>query len=495
MKKILLFYSVFIAFSFTPVIASCQANSEMYPLTKVFVSSSMGDDANDGLTERTALKTIGKASMLADTLLLKAGDVFYEYTSLRKQYMTRYGEGKNPELCGLRIIKEKPWKKAGVNLWKINLVELSCDGYQANGSSDLNNIGCFYEVDKDALHGRKCPKIEMLSRDWDFYQGNIQTYKEKDIRCFDELYLYLSTNPNYLQLSLSTGSHYGIVLRESTIEKVDLRGFGTGGVLLYGYSNVKGCNIDLIGGSMMLYGNTTVCLGNGVNIWVQEDINDCIIEDNYISRCYDCGCTIQCSGHGQATPKNIIFRNNFITRCCQGWEDFLRNDDNVVYENCIFENNMIIDIGETSGFGYSDGRFKYSHILGNNFKGNKGMVIRNNVFVGGNYYCAGAFQNEYKSNVWEGNICIIKRGDFILSNYVGSKDVIRIPKDKGNFKTLQLATDDAIRRYRELTGDRTTHFVVKSDSAVNNKIRKLDKSIKKNRDRIQKIWEREYSRE
>ena len=106
------------------------------------------------------------------------------------------------------------------------------------------------------------------------------------------------------------------------------------------------------------------------------------------------------------------------------------------------------------------------------------MIIRNNTFVGGNYYCSGAYNGQYKSNVWEGNTCIIKRGDFILSNYGGTKDVIRIPAEKGEFRSLKAATDDAIRRYRELTGDQTTRFVIKSERNINKRIKKIKNQYK-----------------
>ena len=219
--------------------------------------------------------------------------------------------------------------------------------------------------------------------------------------------------------------------------------------------------------------------GNGIEFWISRNTEDCIVDNCIISRCYDCGVSIQGSGGRQATPRNINISNNLIDRCCQGWEDFLRNDSNVVYENCVFENNIVVNSGNTSGFGYPESRFKYCHVLGNNTKGNKGMIIRNNTFVGGNYYCSGAYNGKYKSNKWQGNTCVIKRGDFILSNYYGTKDVIRIPVEKGEFPTLKDATETAISRYRELTGDETTRFVIKDSVAIDKQIKKLKKKYLK----------------
>lgn len=170
-----------------------------------------------------------------------------------------------------------------------------------------------------------------------------------------------------------------------------MRGFGTGGITVYGKSSVKKCKIDMVGGSMMLNGDVTTCLGNGIDFWVGRDAYDCVIEGNYISCAYDCGCSIQAHNGGQATPRNIVFRDNLISHCCQGWEDFLVNDTNVRYENCRFEKNIVVYSGET-GFGYPDIRIKYCNVLGDNYAGNRGMIIRNNVFIGGNYYCSSAFE-------------------------------------------------------------------------------------------------------
>lgn len=459
----------FVCFQMTE--SSCAASENQQ--RTIFVSSTEGNDSNDGLSKASALKTIEKALTLGDTILLKKNDVFYERAVLKNKYLSSYGEGNKPELNGLRTLIGKPWKQVGDNVWRIDMTSAESSGFVVKGSSIYNNVGCFYEIDRDALHGRKCPTREELQNDWDFFQSDVLTYHEKQEKAFDNLYLYYRGNPNDLHLAVSIGSRYGLTIHDSEVEDICVKGFGTGGIRFNGTSTIRNCRIDMIGGSMMLYGRQTTSLGNGIDIYVQQNATDCLIENNYITRCFDCGCSIQAENSGQATPRNIVFRNNLITNCCQGWEDFLRSDDNVKFENCVFENNVVLEIGETSGFGYPKSRFKYCHVLGNNFKGDKGMIIRNNTFVGGNYYCSGAYRDKYKSNVWQGNTCIIKRGDYILSNYMGTKDVIRIPTDKGDFRTLKAATDDAIRRYRELTGDETTKFVIKSDKTIHRRINKL----------------------
>ena len=457
---LLIVFSFIIFFS-----CSCLINAQ-----EIYVSSSYGSDANNGLTPQSPMKTISAAAKKGDVIKLLAGDVFYEYVVVRNKILTRYGEGPNPEINGLRTILGRPWQKVDDNIWKIDLTDLPSKGYIIKGTTTLNNVGCIYEVEKDALHGRKRTIYADLNTDWDFYQTDAKTYQEEGAKCFDVLYLYLSTDPNDLNMALSVGSHYGVKLYDSTIERVNVIGFGTGGINLFGSSNVRNCRVDIIGGSMQLSWYVTTSLGNGIDFWVSEDAHDCIIEGNYISRCYDCGGSIQAIGCGKATPRNIIFRDNLISHCCQGWEDFLQNDPDVMFENCRFENNYVVFIGET-GFNYPEIRFKYCNVLGNNLDGDRGMIIRNNTFIGGNYYCSGAYNKQYRSNVWDGNVHYVARGAYILGNYLGTEDVLRIPQS-GSARSV-------IAQYRSLTGDNTTRFKVTRQSKIESMSNKLIKNFLK----------------
>lgn len=437
---------------------------------RVYVSSSIGDDKNNGFTESSPVRTIDKALSLSSIILLKAGDIFYSKgIRLKGKTLTRYGEGPNPTICGFKRIIIPKWEKVEDNIWRINLIEDNYTGVLLTGSSISNNIGCLHEYDKDLLHGRKVQFVRELKNDWDVWQTERH---ERDIPPteFNWVYLYYSGNPNDLMLEFSIAD-VGIKMEASTLEGINVKGYGYG-ISMKSNSCVKDCWVDAIGGHIHVGNVNYTCNGNGIDIYVSRDISNCVIENCIVSRCYDCGMTIQGVGNGQATPRNIKFVNNLIYDCCQGWEDYLRNDENVRFENCVFEENTVLNSGHTAGFGYPDARFKYCHVLGNNKLGNKGMIIRNNTFIGGNYYCSGAYQGFYQSNVWEGNTCVIERGDFILSNYTGSKDVIRIPTEKGDFRSLRAATDDAIRRYRELTGDQTTHFIIRNNRRILRQIRK-----------------------
>ena len=442
---------------------------------RVYVSSSSGNDFNNGFSENTPKRTIKEALRVGDTLLLKCGDVFYENIEINGGKLSSYGTGSRPIISGYRRLSSVRWELVGESLWRIKLSDNGFVGYDTSESPKLNNIGCFHEYDSDLIHGRRVQYRNELLEDWDFWQTDHYGSRQIKDGDYDCLYLFLEQDPNQLNLEYSVGT-YAARIRDGIIDGIRFEGFGFG-ISASTKSIIRNCEVDAIGG-MQFNSNEVFCsYGNGIEFWVGNDIEDCLVENNIVSRCYDSGITIQGSNSKKATPRNIIIRNNTIYDCCQAWEDFLRNDDDVVYVNCVFERNTILNSGKTAGFGYPKSRKKYCHVLGNNDKGNKGMIIRKNTFVGGNFYCSGAFAGEYKSNIWQNNICIIKRGDYLLSNYQGTKDVIRIPVDKGGFKTLKAATNDAIIRYRKLTGDSTTTFKIKQDSVINRKIKKLKKQI------------------
>ena len=198
------------------------------------------------------------------------------------------------------------------------------------------------------------------------------------------------------------------------LDGITILGFGIHGVSGHSNTIVRNCKIDAIGGELFVGYKQFVCLGNGIEFCVTEDIENCLVENCFIKRCYDCGASIQGAGFGQATPRNITFINNLIMNCCQGWEDYLCNDDKVRYNNCRFINNTVMNCGNTTGFGYPQGRVKYCNVLGTNEKGDKGMRIEKNVFIGGNFYCSTSYKGVFKSNKWKRNKFYTERGIWLL---------------------------------------------------------------------------------
>ena len=440
----------------------------------IYVSSSLGSDMNSGLSPDEPLKTINVALKKGKTIYLRAGDVFYEHVVLHNQTLTRYGEGHNPEIHGFKRLDNPKWEKVEGNIWCIDLTTGDFSGFATMGSSLDNNIGCLYEYETDIIHCRKVQEYTQLVQDWDLWQTDVFDKKAVPKR-YDNLYLYFSGNPNDLKVDLSVGGGYGIKCNDANVEGINVIGFGMGGITLYGSSNVRGCRVDIIGGSNMTAGDYFAPFGNGIDFWVSRDAHDCIIEDCYISRCYDCGCSIQARYMGKAKPSNIIFRNNLIKNCCQAWEDFLRNDPDVMFEECYFSNNIAVNCGE-SPFGYSSTRKKYCNLLGANTDGDREMNIVDNVFIGGNYYCSYSYNKLYRSNVWKGNKHYTTRGHWLLCNPSGLIKPLIIPEKAEGDKSLLTATNEIIENYRELTGDYSTVFKFKSEKRIQ---RKANRAVKK----------------
>lgn len=454
MKRLVLFLCFFVAFSQYGLPARSGT---------VYVSSSCGIHESDGLDPDHPTSNLSGALKNASVVLLKAGDVFYR-GNLQAYDVTvsRYGEGVNPLICGYKRIAGAEWYPVRENVWAIDLLDDGFSGYVTAGPSISNNICAIHDYNADLVHGRKVWKEEELTRDWDFWQTEDLTGKNP--ASYNMLYLYLTSDPNDSGLELSV---YDTALstRNATVDGVNFVGFGFG-ISAWTNTKIRNCRIDVIGGRIYQEGDTYNCMGNGIEFFVSTDISDCVVEDCYVSRCYDCGITIQGSRGGRATPRNIIIQNNLIANCCQGWEDFLRNDPDVVFDNCVFCGNTVLHSGNTSGFGYNDSRFKYCHVLGNNVSGDRGMQILDNVFCGGNFYCSGSYNDAYKSNIWSGNECFLSSGDFVLGEYFGRKDVIRM-------NWSRLFSSGELRLYRELTGDSSTVFHVVSRRRIDNKASRL----------------------
>lgn len=465
-------FILFFLYIISSVFAHCQSHSRKI----CYVSSTTGCDTNDG-SINFPFKTIGKAiESRRDTILLKSGDTFYEYMELDGCIVDKYGSGDKPILCGVKIpyedawengiLENGKWSKCKGSIWRINL-GLDDDkylGYRTGGSSFLNNAGAIVNLSTNDMNNcRKVPSYDELNYNFDFWQDcPIENTGSATPQDFDYLYLYLESDPNKYNLGITMGTH-AVSIRNGEIRNVGIKYWGFG-IVFKDNVTISNCDIDGIGGHIVLGKNRKwALLGNGLETWITPPArHNCLIENCTVSRTFDCGATLQ--GHNSKNSiraENIIFRNNTFRNCCQSFEEFLRGpEENDVYDNCIVEDNLSIDAGINTGFRYYDGRYKRCHFLSNSTLRNTNLIIRNNTAINGNYYCAGEFNKLYRQAQWHGNTCYIKRGQDLLGNYRGTKDVITLPNNKEEYSSLKEATESAISRYRTLTGDETTKFII-----------------------------------
>ncbi len=440
-----------------------------------YVSSSEGRDSNDGdiaLPFRTLKRAVESG---ADTILLKAGDVFYERMVLDGRVVDMYGNGDKPTLYGVKIpkkgtwecgkLEDGKWKKCASKIWRVNL-SLEDDryaGFMTGGSSFFNNVGAVVNLATDDMNGcRKVPRYDDMVENFDIWQDcPVEVPSSSTPQDFDYLYMYFDGNPNEYDFGMTMGTS-AVSIKNGEVKNLNIKYWGYG-IVFKDNVRISNCDIDGIGGHILRGYRVWVICGNGIESYISEGVrHDCIIEGCNVSRTFDCGATIQGGSKvNSVKAENIVFRNNTFKNCCQTYEEFLSGtgaDDR--FCNCVFEDNLSVDAGINTGFRDYANRYKRCHFLSGSYLRNSKMIIRNNIVVNGNYYCAAAYDRMYRQAQWEGNICIIKRGQDLLGHYFGTADVIKVPTDKGKFHDIKEATDSAISRYRYLTGDQTTEFII-----------------------------------
>ena len=94
------------------LVTQSSANASITSIAQtIYISTTEGDDANDGFSEQSPLKTLARASELGqitgDQVRLKAGDTFFGQleitgsgTATEPLMVTSYGEGEKPLLNG-----------------------------------------------------------------------------------------------------------------------------------------------------------------------------------------------------------------------------------------------------------------------------------------------------------------------------------------------------------------------------------------------------------
>ena len=447
----------------TPMFAQEYGADESQISTVVYVSSSAGDDSNDG-SMKSPLKTFAKIPKENARILLKKGDVFYEPLSgLSNCVVDSYGKGsKYPEICGLKLLKNPDaWEDMGNGVWRLDMNKTE-NFYGRNleitkGNFQLNNLGALYDAASDTVYGHKVKKLEMLEKDWDITTGEIYKPKDIDAESYRWLYVKLGKNPS------SDGAKLGILtygngvsgLKNCTVRNIAIKGFGRHGLTGSFGGKVENVKIDLIGGSTQVGYRTWVRLGNGIEFWISgspSSNNRNHVSGCTISRTYDCGSTIQgIVEKGEIVASDITFTGNKFYRCRQAFEHFLSNRSNgrSEYINCHFEGNFAWEMGENE-FSTPDPR-------DNNFltydNKRKGMIIKNNVCYGSGIY---AGTRGWAEHFGENTFYVEQGKHNLLFVYPWNKQGIEIPSN----------SEADIQKYRETLGDTTSKIILVPEAEI-----------------------------
>lgn len=464
----------------TPMFAQEYGADESQISTVVYVSSSAGDDSNDG-SMKSPLKTFAKIPKENARILLKKGDVFYEPLSgLSNCVVDSYGKGsKYPEICGLKLLKNPDaWEDMGNGVWRLDMNKTE-NFYGRNleitkGNFQLNNLGALYDAASDTVYGHKVKKLEMLEKDWDITTGEIYKPKDIDAESYRWLYVKLGKNPS------SDGAKLGILtygngvsgLKNCTVRNIAIKGFGRHGLTGSFGGKVENVKIDLIGGSTQVGYRTWVRLGNGIEFWISgspSSNNRNHVSGCTISRTYDCGSTIQgIVEKGEIVASDITFTGNKFYRCRQAFEHFLSNRSNgrSEYINCHFEGNFAWEMGENE--------FSTPEPRDNNFltydNKRKGMIIKNNVCYGSGIY---AGTRGWAEHFGENTFYVEQGKHNLLFVYPWNKQGIEIPSN----------SEADIQKYRETLGDTTSKIILVPESEIaetrSNLMKKDFKYVKK----------------
>ena len=447
----------------TPMFAQEYGADESQISTVVYVSSSAGDDSNDG-SMKSPLKTFAKIPKENARILLKKGDVFYEPLSgLSNCEVDSYGKGsKYPEICGLKLLKNPDaWEDMGNGVWRLDMNKTE-NFYGRNleitkGNFQLNNLGALYDAASDTVYGHKVKKLEMLEKDWDITTGEIYKPKDIDAESYRWLYVKLGKNPS------SDGAKLGILtygngvsgLKNCTVRNIAIKGFGRHGLTGSFGGKVENVKIDLIGGSTQVGYRTWVRLGNGIEFWISgspSSNNRNHVSGCTISRTYDCGSTIQgIVEKGEIVASDITFTGNKFYRCRQAFEHFLSNRSNgrSEYINCHFEGNFAWEMGENE--------FSTPEPRDNNFltydNKRKGMIIKNNVCYGSGIY---AGTRGWAEHFGENTFYVEQGKHNLLFVYPWNKQGIEIPSN----------SEADIQKYRETLGDTTSKIILVPESEI-----------------------------
>lgn len=407
-------------------------------------TSKDGTDINNPMSLDTASK---KTFQSGDTILLKAGDIFFETLDF-KIYNTdnsivtisRYGEGENPTISAYKEVSLKEaWELYQDGIYRIDLTNKSNFSGLMNTDSYSSNIGFIEDNLKNKYYNKKNSLLELKNK-YDFYCDDKYLYIKTNINPYLELgalklvprinLMNLFSNLNINNINFSYSGGHGLVGSNKSIENV----------------TIENCIIENIGGSY-LKGN--IRYGNGIEFY-GVDTKNIVIRNNIIRNVYDVAFTIQ--GPSGSGTDIYVYNNVFVNNSQDSeiWES--GNATGVL--NYQFYNNLSINQGRGWGYDARDDKYASAHILfwGYNIKNTDINFYNNTVYNpkriyfiektnGTNIYFK---ENDIKSN---NNIYYYNKDMKLYRdeyNYENKDDFIKEFNKDSNSKFISIVPDEKI---------------------------------------------------
>lgn len=326
--------------------------------TAYYISSGTGDDTNDGLTEATAWKTMGKISAMTfqpgDRILLKSGDVWKERLTLKGMgsmedpiTITSYGTGSKPKISanapGSGVV-------LGLNLshWLIQGLAVEAIPSSTLAWGNVTN-GIKIEYDNSRVYeGLRIDGNEVFSTSPD-------------------------TNTNGIVITANVpGTDFKEIANDITISGNNVHDLGWYGITSSGWDNVKQEELR----SQLSYGNLYVTDNEVVNMGNQgiviQNAHDSAIEHNIVRA----GGQADSNGYGPGglwyiASRDSVIRFNEVSEMKDSESGYDGAGINVDWycDNITVEYNYTHD---NKGNGFTTMSNRGTKILNNKAKGNKG---------------------------------------------------------------------------------------------------------------------------
>ena len=383
-----------------------------------FVDSESGDDGADGISPRTAWRTLDRVNaadiLPGERVLFRRGGLWRGTLRPRSGeegapvHYGAYGTGAKPILQNSAAADAaSDWIQASPDVWR----------WAGASSGDIGNL----IFDHGATNGWKRWSRETLARDYDYWYE----------RGTGRVYLRLAENParrhRSVELALrghvvDQGDRHHVVYEDLWIRYGGIHGFGGGSTH---HLVIRNCDVSWIGGAVQKWeddgkgGEKAVRYGNGIEFW--NAAHDNIVEGNRLWQIYDAALTNQ----GREGPqRNLTWRYNVVWNAEYSYEYFGPTNDAPTV-NVVVEHNTFVDAGKSWAHQQrpdaNGSNLMLWHDGSNHATTN--FVVRNNVF-------AGSTEQSFRMTTdWTGRIALSNNLHWVE----GGACVFRNPASGGQF--------------------------------------------------------------
>jgi len=435
-------------------------SKELNPTQTVYISSSWGDDRNDGSisSPKKTLSGLPENLRRNTRVLLKKGDVFYENLSrFDSCIITSYDSGEAPLICGFRKLKSNThWEKESANVWKVDLFqEDHFSGYPmpAGDSKWLcNNIGFMYDETNDTLYGRLVRQKNLLEKRWDLFTSE----SNKPDQMFRFVYIFHEDPRSESGTFCFPVYEYGMTdLTHCHISHISVQGFSMHGISNLNDCLVENCAVDLIGGA--IFPDKTLDwfrFGNGIEFWIEDEgssANNNTVSHCWISRVYGCGASLQGTNASTNAVSNK-FKSNVFYYCRHAFETLLEGVRGVDYIDCEFVGNICYNMTRN---GFDCPEEWDANIYSDEKAVHKSRIkVYNNFFWGSDHIF---MDSKFTALDMKFNVVFLYRGQFLNKFY-------------GNYKAFRANTFLETNKYHEAFKSKDYVYIMNPEDTKNKSI-------------------------